>query len=104
MKKALVIAVLSLAVSGCYNQFFRSMNGTSSSIALSVPDDSTLRLQVCEYLNGEKVSVRDASDVRYEYFSTSTNTYFGLIHTAEYRQSKIEVRPVQTNSVEEAAK
>lgn len=83
----LSIFIIAFIMCGCNSVFFRSLNGTSNSIALSLPTDTSVKIQICEYLNGEKTTVRDNSNIVYKFKASSTNNYFGVIHTHEYRES-----------------
>lgn len=90
MKKALLIALLCLA--GCETPFFRSIQGTSSTIGISLPNEDIVQFQAFQYLNGEKVVVRDVANISYSFRTSETNNYFGVIETNTTRDSTLEIK------------
>lgn len=94
MKKALVV-LLAIVSFGCSSPFFKSVDGVSNSVAISIPSEDAIKLQVLEYLSGEKVVVRDKAKIKYKFESASTNNYFGIIHIKEHRQSEVQVEDIE---------
>lgn len=90
-----LILVLALLAVGCTSPYYRSLDGTSTSVGLCVPESDTMRLDVVQYLSGSRVSVKDKGTITHEYKCSSTNSYFGLIRTQEHRESRIVVRPAK---------
>ena len=100
MKNLLILCIISLLFCcGCHNNYFRMVDGVSNSLGIYLPDESNLKINILEYLSGEKVSVRDASKIKYSYNFISTNNYFGLIHVNEQRHSEIEVTPTTNQEI-----
>lgn len=60
-------AFLLLLLAGCTAPFFRSVEGTSTSIGVTVPNEEVIQLEALHYLNGEKVTVRDPAFVAYKF-------------------------------------
>ena len=49
MKKLIAIAALCLA--GCSTPFYRSVDGESDSIGITLPDEEQIKIQVVNHLN-----------------------------------------------------
>lgn len=96
MMKKLVLATLLLA--GCTSPFYKEVDGTSTILGVSLPDEQYIQINALSYLGGAKTLVREPACIKHKYTATSTNSYFGVIHTQEYRTNCIEV--VLTNKVE----
>lgn len=92
--KKLVAIVLALFSAGCTSQsFYHSIDGTSTLLGVSLPYQEYIQINALSYLGGSKTTVRDKAVVQHEYECWSTNSYFGVVHTHEYRKSKITVCP-----------
>ena len=101
--KKLVAIVLALFSAGCTSQsFYHSIDGTSTILGVSLPYEQYIQINALSYLGGSKTTVRDKAVVQHEYECWSTNSYFGVVHTHEYRKSKITVCP--TNIVDSVSK
>lgn len=98
--KKLVLAVMLLA--GCTSPFYKEVDGTSTILGVSLPDEQYIQINALSYLGGSKTIVREPACITHTYTSTSTNSYFGVINTQEYRTNTIEV--VLTNKVEAVLK
>lgn len=92
-------AVLALCA-GCTSPFYKEVDGTSTILGVSLPDEQYIQINALSYLGGSKTTVREPAYITHEYTSASTNSYFGVVHTQEYRESKITVSP--TNTVQKA--
>ena len=92
---ALALCVL---MCGCTSPFYKEVDGTSTILGVSLQDEQYIQINALSYLCGSKTYVREPACIRHTYTSTSTNSYFGVIHTQEYRTNTIEV--VLTNKVE----
>ena len=81
-----------LALTGCTVPYFRSIQGTSVTAGISLPSEGNAELQIMSYLSGEKIQVKEKSNVSYSYTHTATNNYFfGMIKTEEFRNGKIKI-------------
>ena len=90
MKYLALITLLALA--GCTVPYFRSIQGTSVTAGISLPSEGNAELQIMSYLSGEKIQIKEKSNVSYSYTHTATNNYFfGMIKTEEFRNGKIKI-------------
>lgn len=94
--KKLALALVFLA--GCSSPFYKETDGTSVILGVSLPDEQYVQINALSYLGGSKTVVREPACIRHVYTSASSNSYFGVVHTREYRTNNIEV--VLTNKVE----
>lgn len=94
--KKLIAIVLALLICGCA-QFYKEVDGTSTILGVSLPDEQYIQINALSYLGGSKTTVKEPAKIEHEYECWSTNSYFGIVHTREYRKSKITVCP--TNAV-----
>ena len=95
MKKlALALCIL---LAGCTSPFYKEVDGTSTILGVSLPDEQYIQINALSYLGGSKTIIREPACIKHTYISASTNSYFGMIHTQEYRTNTIEV--VLTNVV-----
>ena len=93
MKKIVAIA-LAFFSAGCISQsFYHSIDGTSTLLGVSLPYEQYIQINALSYLGGSKTTVKEPAKIEHEYECWSTNSYFGIVHTHEYRKSKITVRP-----------
>lgn len=100
MKRLLFIALL--LVAGCTSPFYKEVDGTSTILGVSLPDEQYIQINALSYLGGSKTIVREPACIKHTFVSASTNSYFGVIHTQEYRTNCIEV--VLTNKVDSTQK
>lgn len=98
-KMRYIMFALSLLAIGCSSSYYRSLNGTSTSVGICVPESDTMRLDVVQYLSGSRVSVRDEGTITHEYSHSASNTYFGVIHTFETGTSKVSLSPKKAETV-----
>lgn len=77
---------------GCYSPYFKSTQGTLTNIGISMPNEEMLHFQIASYLGGDSIIVKDKAVIEYEWRTTETNNYFGLIKTENNRQGKIKVK------------
>lgn len=93
MKYLALITLLALTICyGCTVPYFRSIQGTSVTAGISLPSEGNAELQIMSYLSGEKIQIKEKSNVTYSYTHTATNNYFfGMIKTEEFRNGKIKV-------------
>lgn len=96
--RKLFLAVLLLA--GCTTPYYKEVDGTSTILGVSLPDEQYIQINALSYLGGSKTIVKEPSAITHEYKCWSTNSYFGVIHTHEYRENRITVQP--TNAVSQA--
>lgn len=96
MMKKLALALMLMA--GCTSPFYKEIDGTSTILGVSLPDEQYIQINALSYLGGSKTIVREPACIKHTYTSASTNSYFGVIHTQEYRTNCIEV--VLTNRIE----
>lgn len=96
MKKLFLAALL---LAGCAGQYYKEVDGTSTILGVSLPDEQYIQINALSYLGGSKTYVREPAAITHEYETASTNSYFGVVHTREWRRSVITVCP--TNSVHE---
>lgn len=98
---AILIAAAALALcTGCFAPYYKEVDGTSTILGVSLPDEQYIQINALSYLGGSKTTVREPACIVHRYTSASTNSYFGVVHTREYRESEITVTP--TNSVNKA--
>ena len=93
--KKLALAVLLLV--GCTSPYYKEVDGTSTILGVSLPDEQYIQINALSYLGGAKTVVREPARIEHEYECWSTNSYFGVVHTHEYRKNKVTVCP--TNDV-----
>lgn len=96
---ALAICVL---LAGCKANYYKDVNGTSTILGVSLPDEQYVQINALSYLGGSKTIVNEPAKIEHEYECWSTNSYFGVIHTQEFRKSRITVIP--TNSILEISR
>lgn len=96
--KKLIAIILALLLCGCA-QFYKEVDGTSTILGVSLPDEQYIQINALSYLGGSRTTVKEPAKIEHEYECWSTNSYFGVIHTHEYRKSKITVCP--TNCIDE---
>ena len=89
MMKKLVLATMLLA--GCTSPFYKEVDGTSTILGVSLPDEQYIQINALSYLGGSKTYVREPASITHQYECWSTNSYFGVIHTQEYRKNQINV-------------
>lgn len=90
--RILTLIVLLTICCGCTVPYFRSIQGTSVTAGISLPAEGNAELQIMSYLSGEKIQIKDKSNISYSYTHTATNNYFfGMIKTEEFRNGKIKV-------------
>ena len=89
MKRILLIALL--LVAGCTSPFYKEVDGTSTILGVSLPDEQYIQINALSYLGGSKTIVREPASITHEYECWSTNSYFGVIHTQEYRKNSVKV-------------
>ena len=62
--KKLVTIVLALFLTGCTSQsFYHSIDGTSTLLGVSLPDEQYISINAVSYLGGSKTTVRDKAVV-----------------------------------------
>ena len=97
--KKIVAIVLALFLTGCTCQsFYHSIDGTSTILGVSLAYEQYIQIHALSYLGGSKTTVRDPANIEHEYECWSTNSYFGVVHTHEYRKSKLTVCPTNMAS------
>lgn len=99
MKRLLLAALLA---AGCSSPFYKETDGTSTILGVSLPDEQYVQINALSYLGGSKTVVREPACIKHVYTAASTNSYFGVVHTREYRTNSIEV--VVTNRLEGAGR
>ena len=98
--KKLVLALILL--SGCTSPFYKAVDGTSTILGVSLPDEQYIQINALSYLGGSKTIVREPACIERTFKSASTNSYFGVITTHELRTDKIRIS--LTNCCSNAAK
>jgi len=96
MKKNIVFVVLALVLCGCTAPYYKEVDGTSTILGVSLPDEQYIQINALSYLGGSKTTVREPSTITHKFESSSSNSYFGVIHTQEYRKDKIVICPTNT--------
>lgn len=94
MKKLFLAALL---LAGCAGQYYKEVDGTSTILGVSLPDEQYIQINALSYLGGSKTYVREPAKITHEYETAATNSYFGVVHTMEWRRSSVTVCP--TNDV-----
>ena len=62
--KKIVAIVLALFLTGCTSQsFYHSIDGTSTLLGVSLPDEQFIQINALSYLGGSKTTVRDKAVV-----------------------------------------
>jgi len=89
MRKLFLAAVLLLA--GCTTPYYKEVDGTSTILGVSLPDEQYIQINALSYLGGSKTIVKEPSVITHEYVTASTNSYFGMITTREYRSQKLTI-------------
>ena len=97
MKKLILAAALFAGCAGCFSPYYKEVDGTSTILGVSLPDEQYIQINALSYLGGSKTTVKEPAKIEHEYECWSTNSYFGIVQTREYRKSKITVCP--TNAV-----
>lgn len=91
MKKFISIMILSILV-GCKNMP-QYIEGTETSIGLYIPvDGSLMGVEAIHYLNGCVVRANSNNTFTVEREYSTTNSYFGIIHTIEKTKTKVDVK------------
>lgn len=86
------LLILSLfLLTGCSTPYFKSTQGTLTNVGVSLPSDQFLHFQLASYLSGDNIIVNDKSKIKYEWTTSETNNYFGLIKTMNNRHGKIAI-------------
>ena len=93
MKKLIACCML---LAGCTSPFYKEVDGTSTILGVSLPDEQYIQINALSYLGGSKTIVREGATITHEYSCASTNDYFGIVHTREWRTNKITVTPTNT--------
>ena len=99
MRKLFLALVL---LAGCSSPYYKSVDGTSVILGVSLPDEQYIQINALSYLGGSKTIVREPSVITHEYVTASTNSYFGVVTTREYRRQKLTVAP--TNRIDATEK
>ena len=94
--KKIVLAMLLLA--GCTSPFYKEVDGTSTILGVSLPDEQYIQINALSYLGGSKTVVREPAVIIHKYETASTNSYFGVIQTHEWRRSLVTVCPTNESS------
>lgn len=90
MNKLLTI-LLTITCLGCSTPYFKSTQGTLTNVGVSLPSDQFLQFQLASYLSGDNIIVKDKSKIKYEWTTSETNNYFGIIKTMNNRHGKIAI-------------
>ena len=88
--RKLFLAVL-LFLCGCKAPYYKSVDGTSTILGVSLPDEQYIQINALSYLGGSKTIVKEPAAITHEYVTASTNSYFGMITTREYRSQKLTI-------------
>lgn len=93
---ALVLLLLSC---GCVKTYYRNVDGVSASVAVSLPDEDMFKIQLVEYISGNKTMVKEPATISQQYKTYSTNEYlWGMIKINERRENDITVTPTNALS------
>lgn len=69
------------------------VEGTTTSLGTYIPyDGSVYGLEIVQYLSGIKVRACTNQSLTVEREFSSTNSYFGIVHTREWSKSKATVK------------
>ena len=86
--------VVSLLFAGCSSP--RYVQGVDVSIGLSVPStDGAAQISLFEYISGIKMSSTTNLPFKVVYKEWTTNSYFGVIHVNEHRETEVDMKPVK---------
>lgn len=91
-----LIAALVVLVAGCFSPYYKEVDGTSTILGVSLPDEQYIQINALSYLGGSKTTVKEPARIEHEYECCSTNSYFGIVQTREWRKSRITVCPTNT--------
>ncbi len=93
---AAVIALVSCAA-GCVNPNTGTSTIVGEQIALPQITDSgdNISVRVYESIKGARVWTAKNSEVTVEYANSYTNTYFGIVETADSMRLKVKVAPCE---------
>ena len=89
-----------LCAAGCAAPYYKAVDGTSTILGVSLPDEQYIQVNALSYLGGSKTYVREPATITHEYETATTNSYFGVVQTREWRRSSVTVCP--TNCVGKA--
>ena len=91
-----LMAAAGALTDGCASPYYKEVDGTSTILGVSLPDEQYIQINALSYLGGSKTYVREPAVITHEYETSATNSYFGMVKTREWRKSVITVCP--TNS------
>lgn len=91
MKKIMMI-MLACALVGCKNTP-QYIDGSETAIGMYIPVDGALMgVEAIHYLNGCVVRAGSNNTFTVEREYSTTNSYFGIIHTIEKTKTKVDVK------------
>ena len=95
------VSAVSVALfSGCVRTYYRNVDGVNASIAVSLPDEDYIKLQVVEYISGNKTIVKEPAKIKHNFKTYATNEYlWGMIRINERRENDITVTPTNAMPV-----
>lgn len=96
LRTALLFLSTMLFIAGCTSPFYKEVDGTSTILGVSLPDEQYIQINALSYLGGSKTIVREPACITHQYVSVSSNTYFGVIHTFETRTNSISIALTNT--------
>ena len=92
MKKFISIIMILSIFAGCKNTP-QYIEGTETAIGMYIPvDGSLMGVEAIHYLNGCVVRASSNNTFTVEREYSTTNSYFGIIHTIEKAKTKVDVK------------
>ncbi len=95
---ALSILTLTICLtSGCVHKGAQISEGVNLVAGINVPGtDGALRINALDWLTGFRMGVAENAAFKCRYTCATTNSFFGMIHTASYKTIDAEVNPCET--------
>lgn len=87
---AWLAAACALAACGCSSPRNRFVEGTEMAVGMSIPNGSSWSLQLAEWMSGAKVSVQTNVRFKVERETSSSNSWFGAVHSHSAAKTTVE--------------
>ena len=79
VKKAMLALAAAVFLAGCLSPYYKEVDGTSTILGVSLPDEQYIQINALSYLGGSKTTVKEPAKIEHEYECWSTNSYFGIV-------------------------
>lgn len=76
---------------GCKSPFFKSNQGQILNAGILLPN-SLSDIQIMSFLNGHNVTIKDKSDITFQWMNITSNSYFNVIKTHTINKGEINVK------------